>query len=251
MLAGAANNSVKKAIQLLARRALLLQEAKIIGRGTLMPKDPATRAEFFLRRVASESAICGNISPRDLKQMYRVMKPRFVRGDLYHVAQLQWLCPARGHPENADCIRRSWQFAHEHWEGIIEAVKAPADLYWLAQFSTNADSLRYVEMTVHVTKSGGSNVPPHVASAVQSLISGQANLALDQQGARIQLLMEHRPALNRTLENRSVRAEVRAELCPRLVTRQRQQYVADLLKTAQIEVFKKHFPPNSDWDEKP
>jgi hypothetical protein len=247
MLQGDAGGSVKKALQLLARQALLNQEAKVVGRGTHMPRDPGERAEFFLRRVASKRVICGNISERDLKQMYSAMKPRFVRGHLYHVAQLQWLCPGEGDPEQADCIRRAWQFARERWQGVVDAVKEASDLYWMGQLNAGADHLRYVEMTVHVALSGRANVPPEAAQSIQALSPGRAALSFDKRGARIQLLVGHRPPINRTLAERSVRAQVLAELCPRLVKRHREQYVSDLLKSAQIQVFDEHLPAISDW----
>lgn len=240
------NGSVKKALATLAERALLLQEAERSGFGAGLPTEPRARADAFLARIASSEVICGNITQNELQQMYSQMKPRFMHGDLYRIAELRWPCPKNGAPEAAECQDRATSYADERWRPLVDAVKEPEDLAWIGRLRMGDGPIRYVEYTFHVDEHGRSSVPADLVAAIQQQSVGSARIASSRGGARLQLLIEHRAPIHRRLEDSDVRAEVMAELCPRLVTANRATYVSRLLQSAHIQLFEANFPPGHD-----
>lgn len=232
----------KAALKRLTERLVLLQEADASGLGSGLPTEPADRATAFLSRVISKRVICGNINDRELGQMYAAMKTRFVHGDLYRVADLQWRCPGAGEPENAACAHRAARFADHRWRPILSDLVGPEDLYWLGSLHPQ-EPLRYVEYTFHVDRRGRASVPSHIAAAVTVLEPGQATITSDAGGARIHLLLEHRPPIDRQLSDPSVRAEVLAELCPRTLKANRARYLERLIASAWIKLYPEHLPP--------
>ncbi len=245
-IADAPDNSVSAALQFLARRAVLLQEADRSGLGKGLPEAPTARARAFLERVISERVLCGNITERELKQMYRAMLPRFVHGDIYRVAELRWHCDDADDPETASCRDAAQHWAAEHWLPIVDAIGTSDDLYWLGMDSATPVPLRYVEFTFHVDEKGRSSVPDAVALAVKELSTGDAHVLVSQTGARVQVLLEHRPPAHRPLTDPDVRAEVTAELCPRLVERNRSSYVETLLSAAAVDIKRELLPAGHD-----
>jgi hypothetical protein len=240
------DGSVKAALSFLGRRAVLLQEADRSGLGKGLPAEPSVRARAFLERVISERVICGNIAPRELNRMYQVMKPRYVRGDLYRVGELRWHCGGPGDPETAGCREQATSWADERWQPLLSQLKDAMDLYWVGLLSRAPAALRYVEFTFMVGPSGRSSVPPAVAMSVQGMQVGDAQVLTGDAGARIQVLLEHQPPVSRLLEDADVAAEVHAELCQRLVEKNRSNYVEGLFSTAYVTIQRELLPAGHD-----
>ncbi len=238
--------SVRRALATLTRRAVLLQEADRSGLGGGLPKEPIARAKAFLERVISGRVICDNVTQRELRDMYAVMKRRFVHGDIYRVAELRWHCTTKGEPEGAQCIDRALTWAERRWLPLVDAVSASEDLYWLGQLTAGDGPIRFVEYTFHVDPTGKSPMPPEVVLAIRDLSVGQAHVSTAGAGTRIQLLVEHRPPLNRLLDSPGVVDEIRAELCPRLIQRNRQNYVDTLVGSASVDIKMRLLPAGHD-----
>lgn len=241
LAAGNAKN-IEQALENLAIQKLLLQEADVWKHKLTLPSEPADRARAFLHKVVSERTICGNITQRNMDEMYRVMKPRFVHGDLYRIAHLQWYCSGNGLPEHAACKDRGQIYSMRHWRPFKSLFKAAEDLFWLVELAPANLPLRYGETTVHVDFRGKTNAPPELLDAVKTLSVGEATVVSHQRGSSVVMLLSHRPPSRGTLDNPAVARQVRSELCPRLLKRHRSQYVHDLLKTASIQVFKENLP---------
>ncbi len=243
------DRSVRRALGVLTRRAVLLQEADRSGLGRGLPTEPSARAEAFLSRIISSRVICQNVTDNQMRDMYAAMKGRFVHGDLYRMAELRWHCPTDGLPETAACIDRGLTWAEQRWLPIAADVETPEDLYWLGQLSAGGGPIRFVEYTFHVDPRGKSPLPADAVAAIQSLQVGEAGVSAAGAGARIQLVIEHTPPLTRTLSSPGVADEVRAELCPRLIQRNRSTYVDTLLATALVEIDRDALPPDHDIPE--
>lgn len=238
-------SEIASALSLLARRALLLQEADRSGLGDGLPTEPVARAEAFLERVSSPTIICKRITDRQYAEMYSVMRPRFVHGHLYDIAELRWPCGDDSETDALACRRAAHEWATTRWEPIVEAIEQVEDLHRLGEELVGRAPVRYRELTFHVTESGRASIPASIASAIIPLQPGQAVVTVDPQGARIHLLEDHRPPINRTLADPAVKAEVHDELCPRLVAQSRATYLEGLLKSAHYEIHRAAFPP--EW----
>ena len=234
--------NLEQALENLAIQKLLLQEAAVWKHKLDLPSAPAERARDFLHKVVSERTICGNITRRNLDEMYRVMKPRFVHGDLYRIAHLQWFCTGTGLPEHAECRDRGQTYAMRYWQPFKSLFESASDLFWLVELAPADYPLRYGETTLHVDFQGKSNAPPALVNAVKTLSVGKAAVISHERGSSVIMLVSHRPPTRGSLDDPAVERQVRAELCPRLLKKHRSQYVHDLLKTASIQVFKANLP---------
>lgn len=232
----------KAALRAVVKRALLLQEADHSGLVKDLPTEPEARADAFLRAVVSKRVVCGNITPRELREMYGVMKPRFFRGELLRLAELRWHCPPDQSPEQAECHDQARTWADERWRPVLGALTESQDLYWLAELETAPMGTRYVEYTVHRDEHGRLSVPGLAAEGLAGVEPGTATVVIGPAGARVQLLVERRPPLMRRLADPGVKDEVIAELCPRVLERSRKTYVDDLIRSASIDVRKDRVP---------
>lgn len=241
------DGSVRRALAVLTRRALLLQEADRSGLGAGLPAPPAARAQAFLERIVSSRVICSNVTEREIGQMYRTMKPRFVRGDLYRVAELRWTCLSDGSPEAASCRDAGASWAEMQWLPVVDAIETAEDVYWLGELTAGAGPIQYSEFTFHIAANGRvEGVPSAVALAIRELPVGSATVALADASPRLQVLIEHRPPLDRPLGSPGVREEVLAELCPRLVAANRSNYTDMLLESAHVELQRHLLPDGHD-----
>ena len=232
----------KAALRAVVERALLLQEADHSGLVKDLPTEPEARASAFLRAVVSERVVCSNITPRELREMYGVMKPRFVRGELVRLAELRWHCAPDQTPEQAECHDQARTWADERWRPVLDGLVESQDLYWLAELETAPMGTRYVEYTAHRDEHGRMSVPGLAAEGLDGIEPGTATVVVGPSGARVQLLLERRAPLTRTLADPGVKDEVIAELCPRLLERSRKTYVDDLIRSAAIDVRKDRVP---------
>lgn len=233
--------SVRSALRRLLGRELLLQEAELSGLGKGLPTTPPqARAQAFLERVIPRRTVCASFSETEVAEMYAAMKPRFVRGDLYDVAELRVACPTGGAPEDAACLDRAETWAREHWGPLEGEVRDSAEVRWLSLLATV--STEYREVTIHVDPSGRASAPKDVADAVVRLGPGGAALV----DGRIEVLLDHRPPIARRLDDPGVRDEVAAELCPRQLAAHRERYLSDLLGSADVEIVRAALPPGAD-----
>ena len=237
------DGSVRAALRELSERAMLLQEADRSGMGQGLPQQPDERAKAFLNRIISPRVICENITQRELRQMYSVMRPRFIRGHLYRIAELRWTCPDNLEPESGACREQGIVWANTQWRPVVGDVRTGVDLYWLGQLTMGRGPIQYNEHTIHVDEHGRASVAPNIAAVITGLSVGQAVVTDSLSGIRIQVLLEHRPPIHRELTDPGVEAEVRAELCPRLVTANQRNYVETLLEHAVIEIRRGVLPP--------
>ena len=242
---------LKQALRAAAERALLLQEADRSGLGEGLPVAPDERAQAFLRRVVSRRVVCNNISESEMRQMYGVMRPRFARGHLYRVAEIQWRCQLEGDEADPTCAIAAHAHAQEKWIPLLDALEEPLDLYWLAAMHDEVGPhLRYLEYTFHTDEQGRSSVDPIVAAEVTRLSVGQATVTRGLNGARLHLLAEHRPPISRGLDSPGVRDEVRDTLCPRLVKQSRRHYLDQLVGSAYLKVHEEHLPESKNEDDR-
>ena len=240
------NPSVKTALRVLVERELLLQEADGSGLGANLPLEAQARADAFLARHFSKRILCAHFTEREYGEMYIVMKPRFVRGELYEVAELHWRCDHMGPDDRDGCRTQAHQHSDHQWKPIVSAIKTTDDLKTLHQKESANTSLIYRESVVHVAGAGQSNAPKHIADAITPLSPGQATVVNALDGARLLVVLHRRPPIHRQLDDPGVRTEIRDELCPRTVQFHRNKYVHDLMRTAWLEIDTDQLPETSD-----
>ena len=242
--------SVRAALRRLLGRALLLQEADLSGLGKGLPlSPPEKRAQAFLERVISRRSVCANLTETEVRQMYQAMRPRFVHGDLYEVVELRLPCPPGGDPADASCRHLAADYADAHWRAVASEMRGDADVAWLGLLSRTAPPTEVREYLFHVDAQGRATAPAEIAEAVSHLRPGEAAITSGDSGARLDVLVEHRPPISRQLDDPGVRDEVKGELCPRMVETHREQYVTDLLGSADVEIVRAALPPGADLPE--
>jgi hypothetical protein len=239
-MTGRPASDIVVALQEVTRRALLLQEAEHSGLGDGLPDEPLARAEAFIKRVVPSSAICRNVNRRQVAEMYAVMKPRFVHGDLYDVAELRWSCP-KGFA-GAACRTTSDAYAREHWRPLLPYLQSRAELIHLGEQAEGSTPVRYVEFTFHVDANGRATVPKNIAEAIMALRLNRAAITSDTKGARLHFLLDHRPPASRNLGDPGVEDEVRAELCPRLTKQGEANYLDGLTRSALLKIHREVLP---------
>ena len=238
--------SVKAALRVLVKRELLLQEADGSGLGAGLPAKAQARADAFLKRHFSKRVLCAHFTEREYREMYIVMKPRFVRGELFEVAELHWRCDHKTQDDQEGCRARAHQHADQQWKPILAAVQTVQDLKTLQQKESGNPSLVYRESVVHRAGAGHANAPTHVAEAIAKLTPRQSTSVNGPDGARLIVVVHRRPPVNRQLEDPGVRSEIRDELCPRTVQFHRNKYVHDLMRNAWLEIVVDQLPDTSD-----
>ena len=227
------------ALRTLLNRVLLLQEARQSGLVPNLPTEPAARAEAFLNNVVSERVVCGRLKERDLQLMYQAMRPRFVHGHLYRLAELTLHCwdPSFG------CALPLTAWAETHWGPLVEILTAADELHllWLS-VKHPPGVIRFQQYTLHVSESGESSAPRELTEALQRLGPGEAAFITTPGTIRVPLLIEYEAPAAKGLDDHQVRAEVLAELCPRVVRQNREAYLEGLRRSAYLKLHRTAWP---------
>jgi hypothetical protein len=229
----------QKALRQLANRVLLLQEAERSKLVSNLPTNPEERAEAFLHSVVSERVICSKITEKELSLMYKAMRPRFVHGHLYRIAELRLSCwePTVG------CARGLTTWALQHWGPVLPSVRTEEELRMLWELADAPPGvIQYREFTIHVDTTGNSSAPLPLVTAVQQLGIGDSALLTSKNDVRAPMLVEYEPPSNRTLVEPEVRRQVRAELCPRVVRKNRESYLDNLRRSAYVRIHRSAWP---------
>jgi hypothetical protein len=245
-LRDASKPSVRAALRTLVERELLLQEADGSGLGAGLPTEAQARADAFLERHFSKRVLCAHFTEREYREMYLVMKPRFVRGELFEMGELHWRCDHKTQDDQEGCRTRAHQHADQQWKPILSAVQTVQDLKTLQQKESGNPLIVYRESVVHLAGTGHSNAPKHIAEAIAKLSPGQSTSVNGPDGARMIVVVHRRPPVSRQLEDPGVRSEIRDELCPRTVQFHRNKYVHDLMRNAWLELVVDQLPDTSD-----
>ena len=223
----------------LVMQSLLLQEAERSKLVSNLASAPKARAKQYLEAVVSERVICSRLTERELGLMYEAMRPRFVHGHLYRIAELTLGCwePAFG------CGVGLKDWGQMHWGPLADAIHSADELHMLWDMTKLPPGvIQFRQYTIHVDEAGSSSAPVELVQTIQRLKEAQAQLIPTPRTIRLPLLVDYEPPAHRTMEDSSVREQVIRELCPRVVRRNREAYMDGLRRSAYIKVHRSGWP---------